>query len=243
MTKVQLIFDFDDTIVITNPEFEKTNLQCAEVVSEAVWGDLRGVQTILAYQRGLDLEMVKKLGLARPRFLMSWLSTYREFCRITKVAPTVATENLLTDVVNDVYVRDFELMPHALETLDSLRKEGYSLVILTAGEEEVQKRRVEMSGAKDFVDEVYVRNFKTPETLKEVIEWHPASEHVMIGNSLKSDIHPALSNDIWGFHYEQETWELDHYDIETSHPKYVHLGCLTEVSPNLIQRVSSKKSA
>ncbi len=82
---------------------------------------------------------------------------------------------------------------------------------------------------------MYVYPLKTPATLKEIIRLHPASEYVMIGNSLKSDIYPALANDVWGFHFEQDTWEADNYDIDTKNEKYVSVSSLSQI-PNELQR-------
>jgi len=232
--KMQLIFDFDDTIVSTNIEFEKTNMQTATIISSALFGSVVEVNRIVAKQREIDIQMVKKHGFVRPRFLMSWLETYQVFCNEQNREPDEKIKRIIEETVNDIYVRKYELIPGSLETIESLKKEGYPIIILTAGENEIQERKVKESGVRDIVDQVHVYSFKTPSTLKEVMNQYPnRQDYAMIGNSAKSDIMPALENNIYGFHFERKTWEADDWEINKNHPKYVHLPIMPELPTKL----------
>lgn len=233
MKDIKLIFDFDDTIVITNPEYESTNEDTARIIAKAIYDNPNKTDELLAFQRKEDIRLVEKMGLARPRFLISWLNTYQHFLSLEnkKEDPVIKKQIELT--VNDVFARKFEPYPHAIETIKSLKEEGYSIAILTAGEEDIQRNRIKLVGLDRYVDDIYVRLLKTPLTLQEVIQNHPAKEHVMIGNSLKSDIYPALENKIWAFHVERDTWDLDHYEIDKSHSKYVRIEGVHEVPEKL----------
>lgn len=233
MKDVLLIFDFDDTIVYTNREFDRTNLLTATYVSKAIFGHLEKVNEILKYQNEVDMSMLKMFGLFRPRFLLSWYDTYDYFCKQARVEPSEQTRKEIELLVNDVYLRRFENIPHSIETITKLKEMDYSIIILTAGEEEIQQRRIQQSGIMDHVEAVHVYQHKTPHTLKEVMAMHPAREYVMIGNSLKTDIYPALENDIWAFHLECKTWAADHHDIDRTHRKYVRLNDLSEVPEQL----------
>ncbi len=39
---------------------------------------------------------------------------------------------------------------------------------------------------------------------------------------------------MWGFHFEQETWEADHYEIDTKNKKYVSVNSISQI-PNELQ--------
>lgn len=237
-----LIWDFDDTIIATNSEFEKTNEWAANIISQDLYGNKQKVQEILQIQRKIDIDMVKKYGFVRPRYLLSWYATYEHFCKELGVTSNETTKKQLEECINDVYVRPFQNIPGAISVLEELRNQEYEMVILTAGEEEIQKRRVKESGALEFVREVIVYPMKTPATLRKVIEKYSFSDYAMIGNSLKSDIYPALENDVWGIHIVRQTWEADHYDIDKNHYKYVRLHHISEVPSTLEEIVQQKVS-
>lgn len=231
-----LIWDLDDTLIITNPEFEKTNEACAEIISNAVYGHRHMAPEIVKKQRVIDLEMVKKHGFVRPRYLYSWLETCEQVSKEhgVKVPGSVVTK--IHETVEDIYVRKYENIPNSLEVLKQLKSEGYTMVVLTAGEQDVQRNRVAQAGVLPFVDEVHVYGYKTPETFKEVIAKYPDKIYHMIGNSLKSDIHPALENGAWGIHVIRDTWEADHYNIDQENPLYRSITSLAEI-PTLLREI------
>lgn len=231
-----LIFDLDDTLIITNPEFEKTNEACAEIISNAVYGHRHMVPSIVKKQRVIDLEMVKKHGFVRPRYLHSWLETCEQVCKERGVTVPGSVVTAIYDTVEDIYVRKYEDMPHSLEVLKELNEEGYEVVVLTAGEQDVQRNRVLQAGILPFVTEIYVYGYKTPDTFKEVMAKHPGKTYHMIGNSLKSDIHPALENGAFGIHILRDTWEADHYNIDREHPLYRSIVSLKEI-PALLREI------
>jgi putative hydrolase of the HAD superfamily len=239
---IQLIWDFDDTIVKTSVEFDKTNHITAEIISNEVFSVLENINDIKSFQRSLDMEMVSELGFLPKRYLMSWLLTYEHFLTVTGKRAEKRTKEKIVETVMDVYDRQYDNIPESIPVLKGLKNEGYKMIILTAGEEDVQKRKVEQSGAIDYVDDIYVFSKKTPQTLKTVMEKYRFTDYVMIGNSLKSDIYPALENNAWGFHYEQATWEADQYNINKNHEKYVHLSSLNEVPVKLDHIFTKGKS-
>ncbi len=132
-----------------------------------------------------------------------------------------------------MYIRKYENIPEAIPILTRLKEEDYPMMILTAGVESIQKRKIEEAGVRGFMNDIQVRTDKTPEVLRAIVEQYPGYECVMIGNSLKSDIYPALTNGIYGFHVERKTWAADELDINTEHPKYVHLHSLSEIPEKL----------
>lgn len=238
-----LIFDLDDTLIITNPEFEKTNQASAEIISTAIFGDLSQVEAILKRQRSIDLELVSKYGFVRPRFLHSWLRTLDHFAKENNTVLKGADVKRLGETVQDIYSRKYENIPGMIEVIKELKNQGYSMVILTAGEEDVQSKRVQEAGVMEFMDAIHVYGYKTPETLQEVMDKYPnKTAYHMIGNSLKSDIHPALANGIWGIHVVRETWEADNHNIDVKNPHYVQIQSIKEL-PNALQRIHQSEVA
>jgi putative hydrolase of the HAD superfamily len=55
---------------------------------------------------------------------------------------------------------------------------------------------------------------------------------MMVGNSLQSDIVPALKAGAWGIHVPaQFNWELDHDDEPVGLPRYRRIANLSELAP------------
>lgn len=240
---IQLIWDFDDTIVKTNIEFDKTNQRAAEIIAYDVFGHLSQTELIKDYQRKLDIEMVAEIGFLPNRYLLTWYNTYEYFIKKAGKGLNKGTRDEIAETVMDVYERKYDNIPESIPVLKELKSQGYEMIILTAGVEEVQKRKIEQSGAHQFIDDIHVFTQKTPQTFKMMMEKYHCSDYVMIGNSLKSDIYPALENDAWGFHFEQTTWEVDHYHINKNHEKYVSLTNLKEVPVKLERLVRNKSLA
>lgn len=226
---IQLIWDFDDTIVQTYGEFERTNQLVAEIIAKAIYGDVQNIDEIKTYQRKLDVAMVSSYGFVPKRFILGWLKTYQYFLQKSGKPEDPSAKEEIQKAAQDVYIRKYKNVPDAIPVLRQLKSEGYSNLILTAGVDQIQKRKITESGALHYMDRVYVYPQKTPETLKKIIHYNPASQYVMIGNSLKSDVYPALVNDVWGFHFAQDTWEADNYDIDTNNKKYVPVHSLSQI--------------
>lgn len=229
-----LLWDLDDTIIITNPEFEKTNNYCANRLSKEIYGDDRAKQELLNMQRVLDLKMVSEFGFIRSRYLNSWLETSQTYFEKHDLVAHSTLLNDISEAVEDIYVRKYENVPESIEVIQNLKNAGFSMAVLTAGEEEVQKKRVIESGVADFMDDIHVYPYKTPATLQEVMMKHNKNNYAMIGNSLKSDIYPALANNILGIHVVKDTWQADQYDIDVTNPLYKPILNLTEI-PTLLK--------
>jgi putative hydrolase of the HAD superfamily len=60
---------------------------------------------------------------------------------------------------------------------------------------------------------------------------------MMVGNSLKSDIVPAIEAGSWGVHVPHDlTWALEHAEVPGESPRYRRLAHLGEL-PDLVARV------
>jgi FMN phosphatase YigB (HAD superfamily) len=235
-----LIWDLDDTLIFTINEYESTNKTCAMLVSETVFGNHQHVDSILTLHRQIDLSLISEYGFVSNRYLQGWINTLKEVSQDHCVIPTESVFEKIEREIQDLYERKNQNIPEALCVLRKLSEEGYRMVVLTAGEEGIQHRRVREAGVLEFMDAIYVYPFKTPDTLKEVLANYEAYECYMIGNSLKSDIYPALVNNIWGIHAVRETWEADNFNIDINHSYYRAVSNLMEL-PNLLKQLHKIK--
>ncbi|MGA7266610.1 MAG: HAD family hydrolase, partial [Aestuariivirga sp.] len=132
-----------------------------------------------------------------------------------------------------------ETLPHAREALVQLSGD-YRIVLVTKGDLFDQERKLAASGLGDFFDGVEIVSEKTPEVYQRVFTRHGdgAARAMMIGNSLKSDVVPALVAGSWGVHVPHDlTWALEHVEPPEGNPRFRKVDNLGLIYP-LIRQVS-----
>lgn len=104
------------------------------------------------------------------------------------------------------------------ETLEKLQDSPYKLVCFTKGELQDQENKLRRSGLGKFFDHVEITSNKSEKEFLELcrhLNIEP-QELLMVGNSLKSDIAPALAIGAQAVHIPfHVTWQLEvHEDFE-----------------------------
>ena len=99
--------------------------------------------------------------------------------------------------------------------ISNLKPQISNLVVFTKGELLDQEHKLERSGLAKYFDHVEITSDKgEPEfrTLCQKLDISP-DELLMVGNSLKSDIAPALAIGAWAVYIPfHVTWQLEHHD-------------------------------
>jgi hypothetical protein len=92
-----------------------------------------------------------------------------------------------------------ELLPHAREAVESLAPD-VRLLLVTKGDLLDQERKLAQSGLGELFDGVEIVSHKTPETYAAIFARHGdgAERAMMVGNSLRSDVVPAIRAGSWG---------------------------------------------
>jgi len=122
-------------------------------------------------------------------------------------------------------------LPEVEETLQRLQAYPYRLVVFTKGELQDQENKLYRSHLDKYFSHVEITSNKTEtefSQLCERLEVQP-SQFLMVGNSLKSDIAPALNIGAWAIHIPfHVTWQLEHFeDIE--HERLVKITHFNEI--------------
>ena len=109
-------------------------------------------------------------------------------------------------------------LPGVEDTLRQLWEEktaDYKMVVFTKGELQDQENKLRRSGLLKYFDDVEITSDKTQAEFLALCEHqdiHP-SQLLMVGNSLKSDIAPALAVGAWAVYIPfYVTWQLEHYE-------------------------------
>jgi putative hydrolase of the HAD superfamily len=146
-------------------------------------------------------------------------------------APAALIEEILA-AGRELLRHPIEVFPHVRETLAELAG-AYRLILITKGDLFDQERKLEESGLGDFFDAVEIVSDKKAATYARLFTRHADGPEraMMVGNSLKSDIIPAIEAGGWGVHVPHVfTWAMESAEPPLAAPRFrrlVHLGELT----------------
>ena len=120
--------------------------------------------------------------------------------------------------------QEIELLPGVAETLSELAAR-HRLILMTKGDRAEQADKLARSGLAQHFTAIEIVSEKDPRTYREVIHRHELTPHSswMIGNSIKSDINPALDAGLHAvFLFHKDTWVLEHAALDAP-PQGQHL--------------------
>ncbi|GGE22560.1 putative hydrolase of the HAD superfamily [Gemmobacter megaterium] len=125
----------------------------------------------------------------------------------------------------DLLAHPLELLPHARDAVEALSS-SHCIVLITKGDLLHQERKLAQSGLGDLFHGVEIVSEKTPETYARVFARHGdgSDRALMVGNSMKSDVVPAIRAGGWGVYVPHgQTWALEHAEAPSDHPRFREL--------------------
>jgi putative hydrolase of the HAD superfamily len=205
--RYHLLMDADDTLWENNIYFEQAIHAFITFLnhSRLTRSEVRAV---------LD-EVERLMGYGSVNFSRSLVETYRR----------LAEQDLQEEDVEQVRQFGEQIRSQPLQLLEGVRETleylspRHDLVLLTKGDIEEQKLKVERSGIEGFFRQVVI----VPE--KDIATYHGVISEVgvdpkrtwMVGNSPRSDINPALAVGLNAVYIPHpHTWHLEHEEVENA---------------------------
>lgn len=218
--------DWDDTVAENIRYFNE-----AEEANSRLIARLTGSDAASVHNRGqeLDLAVARRIGLGKESFGTAWCDCYREFCAGAGQEPDPETEEAIWAACLMPYVVKQGLHAGAAETLAWLGERGFEVTIWTAGDHDVQSRKIAESGLSHLIHRAEIVPDKTPDRLLAALGGRDLSLSFVVGNSIHSDIRPALAVGIPAFHIAVETWAYDHGHLDLSDSNYHRIAGIHEV--------------
>lgn len=133
-----------------------------------------------------------------------------------------------------------ETLPHTRETLEALAGR-FHIVLITKGDLFDQERKLAQSGLGELFDAVEIVSEKNAATYRRIFSRHGdgPKRSMMVGNSLKSDVVPAIEAGGFGVHVPHDlTWALEHADVPVDSPRFMRLKHLGEL-PELVAKLDT----
>ena len=226
-------FDADDTLWQNEQFFRMTQERFA-----ALLGDF--VERELLYERLLEAEErnLGQYGFGIKGFVLSMIETALD---VTEDRVPASVIRALIDAGQEMLQHPIELMPHARAAVEALAPH-HTLLLITKGDLLDQERKLAQSGLGELFDGVEIVSHKTVATYTEIFGRAgpgPAAS-IMVGNSLRSDVVPAIEAGAWGvFVPHEHTWALEHDDAPEGHTRFRELETLEGLA-DLVAGIATK---
>lgn len=215
-------FDADDTLWHNESLFRLTHDRFAELLGDHADPDHVEARLFEAEKRNLAF-----YGYGVKGFTLSMIETAHEICGDD--LPAAAVRAIL-DFGREMLTHPVECLPGVAEVLEGLASR-HALVVITKGDLFDQERKLAQSGLGDLFGAVEIVSEKTAATYHAAFAAHGGAERaMMVGNSLKSDVIPALEAGAWGVHVPYRvTWALEHAEPPEGHAKFRSLTRIEEL--------------
>jgi len=231
MAKITTLgFDADDTLWHNERVFRLTEQRFAALLADYTDKDHLSERLLAAERRN-----VLHYGYGVKGFTLSMIETAIEVTDRQAPADVIAE---ILEAGREMLGHPIDPLPHVKETLEAV-KDDYTLVLITKGDLFDQERKVTASGLDVYFDAIEIVSEKTEDTYRTLFSRHGTGpgEALMIGNSLKSDILPALDAGAYGAHVPHDlTWALENAEAPLGHDRFARLDNIGKV-PQLLARL------
>ncbi len=222
---LNFIFDLDDTLIATREIFVRAEQTFSDEMERLGFDRNIAAHTLVE----IDTENIERLGFKPTRFPSSIGETYEALCKSRKSSPDPGTRRRLEDIGRRVFTITPRVLDGAAEVLEMLTQNGDQLLLWTRGDQEVQRRNLFSSGLAHYFGKVYVfeRN-KTAKELTDIIRSNKLSPSAtwVIGDSIRSDINPALEVGAHAIWIPGTPWQYD--NIAPMHGDFVKLSSMID---------------
>ena len=209
-----VLVDFDDTLVDTGPRFQNARRSLLALMRDAGFGD--DVAYDVLYNR-VDPDMRAQYGLGPRRMEPLFVATYQRLCELHGVIRDEELAARCAELGRGVYGPP-PAFAGALDALRRLANEVPTIVYTQSGDMEYQLECVRGAGIIEIVteDRVHVCSRKDAGMFLATLGSYGVTDPGrawMVGNSIRSDINPALEAGANAILVEtSDPWEYDMVD-------------------------------
>ncbi|KAJ54874.1 HAD family hydrolase [Actibacterium mucosum KCTC 23349] len=232
MSKLKTIgLDADDTLWHNEQFFRLTQQRFAELLN-----DHADQQALIDRLEAAERRNLGHYGFGVKGFVLSMIET----------AVEVGGDQVPASVINELLESGREMLRHPIELLPGVAEtvaelaESHALVLITKGDLLDQERKLAQSGLGEMFRAVEIVSDKTPDIYARAFAGFDGGVEgaMMVGNSLKSDVLPALEAGAWGVHVPHElTWSFEAATPPVDHDRFHVVPGLPDLAP-LVQRLS-----
>lgn len=203
-----IAFDADDTLWHNERIFQATEAQFAEMLSGHHPPEWVRERLFATETRNLG-----HFGYGIKGFILSMIETALD---LTESRIGGAEVRRIVDWGHEMIGHPVQLLDGVRETVETLSRR-YRLMLVTKGDLFDQESKLARSGLGELFHAVEIVSAKNASTYRAIMVRHAIApdRFVMVGNSLRSDVLPALEAGALAVHIPYEmTWAHEHLDEE-----------------------------
>jgi putative hydrolase of the HAD superfamily len=222
-----IAFDADDTLWINETYFREAEEKFASLLE-----DFLPQHAIMKELYRTEITNLSLYGYGIKGFMLSMIETA---LRISGEKMPIALVEKIIQIGQEMLGKPVDLLPGVREVLESLQGK-YRIVLATKGDLVDQERKLQKSGLEGFFHHIEIMSEKRTSDYEKLIKHLDiqASEFLMIGNSLKSDILPVLELGGYGIHVPfHTTWVHEQVDHEVKHERFFTAEHLEEATARI----------
>jgi putative hydrolase of the HAD superfamily len=221
--------DADDTLWHNETIFRLNQDRFAELL--APHAEPERMKAALA---AVETRNLRLYGYGVKGFILSMIETALELTQEADATP----------IVRQILAAGRDMLGHPVEPLPGVEaalarlSERYRLVLITKGDLLHQEQKLSASGLGDLFAAVEIVSEKDASTYQRVFERHGTGAHeaAMAGNSLKSDVLPALQAGALAAHIPYPlTWAHEMAQAPVGNPRFAELASIDDL-PDWLER-------
>lgn len=205
------LYDFDDTLIFCSKYYRDAYRVGGEYISNLT-GGVMSPDAVIKVIADIDLAVARDEPMFRKdRLADSFVNALRT------LSPQHSSIDVqaVRDAANSVYRAEYALRDGALELLDLTRNLGYRNVLVTKGDAEVQRYKIEKHGLAQYFANINIVRQKNVQTWADILVQEKANTRTsfVIGDSLKDDIAPCNTLGVRTVHISTEdAWAYNTVD-------------------------------
>ncbi|RRJ90533.1 HAD family hydrolase [Paenimyroides tangerinum] len=221
-------FDADDTLFINEPYFDE-----AEEKFCALFEDFLSKQSISQTLFQTQINNLPFYGYGIKGYILSMIEAAN---KISDGKVSIKVTEKILEIGKELLQKPIVLLDGIEDTLKQLHGK-YKLIVVTKGDLKDQHRKVSLSGLGPYFHHIEVLSEKDEIDYEKLLKRLDidASDFLMIGNSLKSDVLPVLNIGGTAIHIPfHTTWAHERIDHEIVHDKFYTAITNAEILPLLL---------
>lgn len=218
-----IAFDADDTLWVNEPYFQEIEKKFCALLEDYLPQHTTAKELFKTEIANLTL-----YGYGIKGFMLSMVET----------ALRIGGRDINPEIIEKAIGYGKELLEKPIELLDGVEdvlkalKDKYRLVVATKGDLLDQERKLKKSGLEHYFHHIEIMSEKHENDYLKLIKHLDidASQFIMIGNSLKSDILPVLAIGGYACHIPYHTtWAHEHIEHTIEHPRFSKLEKIADI--------------
>lgn len=225
--------DADDTLWHNEKTFREAEQYFVQLLGSCADKEIIESTLFLTIARNLGL-----YGYGFKSFTLSMIETashvYNEAIPSLKMKEIISLGQSLMD-------KPVNLIGGVVESLEALHK-NYRLLLISKGDLVEQGRKLEKSGLKSYFDAIEIVSYKDKTVYEELLKRNRVNknEFAMVGNSLKSDVLPALEAGAFAVYIPYDiTWVHEMADEPDDNGRYFKVEKLSDLT-ELLKTINRK---